>query len=126
MRQDETIEKGYRYSILFDFAKSNSIAFYEKFLNDVVSSSISSGSTVIVHGHTDIIGEEEYNQKLSYNCAAETRKIIEKALFKAGKTNVTFETLGFGEDPDRAPFENTLPEERFYNRTVIIDIIPGK
>jgi hypothetical protein len=24
----------------------------------------------------------------------------------------------------RAPFDNRLPEERFYNRTVIIDILP--
>ncbi len=34
--------------------------------------------------------------------------------------------LGYGEDIANAPFENNLPEERFYNRTVIIDIIPAK
>jgi len=31
---------------------------------------------------------------------------------------------GFGEDENLAPFENKLPEQRFYNRTVMIDIIP--
>ncbi|MBC8052210.1 MAG: OmpA family protein [Sphingobacteriaceae bacterium] len=126
VRQDETTEKGYRYSILFDFNKSNSVASYDKFLTEVVSPLISSGSTVIVHGHTDIIGEEEYNHKLSHNRATETQKIIQAALTRAGKNNVTFETFGFGEDSSRTPFENNLPEERFYNRTVIIDIVPGK
>lgn len=126
VRQDESTEKGFRYSILFDFDKSNSIASYDKFLSDVVSPLITSGSTVIVHGHTDIIGEEDYNHKLSHSRATQTQKIIQTALTRAGKSNVKFETLGFGEDPDRTPFENKLPEERFYNRTVIIDIIPGK
>ncbi|MEJ6980877.1 OmpA family protein [Pedobacter sp. P351] len=126
VRQDETSEKGFRYSILFDFNRANSIASYNKFLTDVVSPLISSGSTVIVHGHTDIIGEEEYNHKLSHNRAQETQKIIERALTRSGKSNVKFETFGFGEDANRTPFENNLPEERFYNRTVIIDIIPGK
>ncbi|WP_379086103.1 OmpA family protein [Pedobacter sp. UC225_65] len=126
VRQDERIDKGYRYSILFDFDKSTSIASYNKFLTEVVSPLITSGSTVIVHGHTDVIGEEAYNQKLSTSRATETQKVIQKALTNAGKSNVTFETFGFGEDTNRAPFENNFPEERFYNRTVIIDIIPGK
>jgi len=29
-------------------------------------------------------------------------------------------------DADDAPFANKLPEERFYNRTVIIDIVQPK
>ncbi len=44
----------------------------------------------------------------------------------AGKKGIKFEIFGFGEDAGMAPFENNLPEERFYNRTVIIDIIPAK
>jgi len=47
-------------------------------------------------------------------------------LSNSGKKNVTFETYGFGEDTKQAPFENNLPEERFYNRTVIIDISSSK
>jgi hypothetical protein len=54
------------------------------------------------------------------------RKIIESALAKAGRKDVTIESYGFGEDETLAPFENNFPEERFYNRTVIIDIIPSK
>ncbi|WP_026897503.1 OmpA family protein [Daejeonella oryzae] len=126
VRQDETTPKGFRYSILFDFNKANSIASYDKFLTDVVTPLISEGSTVIVHGHTDVIGEEGYNQKLSSNRALQTQKILERALSASGRNNVKFETMGFGEDVSHSPFENNLPEERFYNRTVIIDIIPVK
>lgn len=126
VRPNEMIEKGFRYSILFDFDKANTIELYAKFLIDVVSPLISNGSTVIIHGHTDIIGGDEYNHTLSHNRAMQTQKIIEGALSNSGRSNVKFETMGFGEDLSRSPFENNLPEEHFYNRTVIIDIIPVK
>lgn len=124
--QNEMIEKAYRYSILFDFDKSKTISSYERFLTDVVTPLISEGSTVIIHGHTDIIGQDQYNYKLSQNRAQQAQKIIERALSGSGKTNVRFETFGFGEDTGKSPFENNLPEERFYNRTVIIDIVSVK
>ena len=126
VRQNGTTQKGFRYSILFDFDKSKSIASYNKFLTDIVAPLVSDSSTVIIHGHTDIIGEDAYNQKLSVKRATETQKVIESAISKSGKTNVKFETYGFGEEVNHSPFENNLPEERFYNRTVIIDIIPVK
>lgn len=126
VRQTETTEKGYRFSILFDFDKSKTIESYDKFLTDVVSPLISEGSKVIIHGHTDIIGSDEYNNTLSESRAMQTQKIIERAVLNAGKRNVTFETIGYGEDLSHSPFENNLPEERFYNRTVIIDIVPVK
>jgi hypothetical protein len=37
---------------------------------------------------------------------------------------VKFELNGFGENENESPFENKTPEERSYNRTVIIDIVP--
>lgn len=126
VRQNGTTQKGFRYSILFDFDKSKSIASYNKFLTDIVAPLVSDSSTVIIHGHTDIIGEDAYNQKLSVKRASETQKVIESAISKSGKNNVKFETYGFGEEVSHSPFENNLPEERFYNRTVIIDIIPVK
>jgi hypothetical protein len=36
---------------------------------------------------------------------------------------VKFELNGFGENENESPFENKTPEERSYNRTVIIDVI---
>ena len=87
---------------------------------------IPENGTVIIHGHTDIIGEEKYNLNLSHDRAISAQQIIEHALAGTGKKGVKFETYGFGEDISMSPFENNLAEERFYNRTVIIDIIPAK
>jgi outer membrane protein OmpA-like peptidoglycan-associated protein len=125
-RQDDLIEKGFRYSILFDFNKTKTIASYEKFLRNTVAPLITDGSIVTIHGHTDIVGSEDYNYTLSRNRAMETQRLLNNALKSSGKNNVKFETLGYGENLDNAPFDNNLAEERFYNRTVIIDINPGK
>jgi outer membrane protein OmpA-like peptidoglycan-associated protein len=122
----EAIEKGSRYSILFDFDKASAIAAYAKFLNDDVAPLITDASTVIIRGHTDVIGDEGYNLKLSEGRAQETQKILEHALANSNKSNVKFQTAGYGEEAAQAPFDNNLPEERFYNRTVIIDINPAQ
>lgn len=126
MKTEKGKEEGLRYSILFDFDKADALSSYEKFLTDVVTPLIPENGTVIIHGHTDIIGDEKYNHTLSHERAMGTQKIIENALNRAGKRNVKFESFGFGEDQNLAPFNNKFPEERFYNRSVIIDIIPGK
>jgi outer membrane protein OmpA-like peptidoglycan-associated protein len=125
VKREDPKQQGLRYSILFDFDKSKTIASYEKFLSDVVTPLIPENGTVIIHGHTDIIGDDKYNLTLSRERAAGVQQLIERALLKAGKKGVKFETYEFGEDPAMAPFENNLPEERFYNRTVIIDIVPA-
>ena len=119
-------EEGMRYSVIYEFDESNSTALYEKYLTDIVTPKIPTGGTVILHGHTDAIGDETYNQELSKERANDVRKIIENALSKADRSDVKFEVYGFGEDQDLSPFANNFPEERFYNRTVVIDIIPAK
>ncbi|RYZ62470.1 MAG: flagellar motor protein MotB [Chitinophagaceae bacterium] len=123
-QRDERVQEGLRYSILFDFDQSRSVASYEKFLTDIIAPMITSGSLVSIHGHTDNIGEETYNQTLSQSRATGTQSILAAALARAGKSGVQFQTYGFGEDLGMSPFENGYPEERFYNRTVIIDILP--
>jgi outer membrane protein OmpA-like peptidoglycan-associated protein len=118
-------QEGLRYSILFDFDKADAIAAYEKFLTDVVAPLIPDNGTAIIHGHTDIIGDEKYNHQLSHDRGVTAKVILERATNRLGRRNVKFEVYGFGAEPANAPFENKYPEERFYNRTVIIDIIPG-
>jgi flagellar motor protein MotB len=124
VRRDEPAREAVRFSILFDFDQSKTVATYEKFLTDIVTPLIPDSSTVVIHGHTDIVGEEEHNLTLSSDRALEARRILDNALSRAGKRHVTFETYGFGEDVNYAPFGNDSPEERFYNRAVIIDIVP--
>ncbi len=116
------IEEGLRYSIIFEFNESKAISIYEKYLTDVVTPKIPMNGTVIIHGHADIIGNDAYNLKLSQARANEVKNIIETALAKSGRTDVKFEVNGYGEDLNYSPFKNEFPEERFYNRTVIIDI----
>ncbi len=125
VRTDQPDEDlGLRFSILFEFDQSKTVATYERFLTGTVAPLIPEGASVTIHGHTDIIGEESHNLKLSRDRASETQNVLERALSRAGKRRVKFDTYGFGEEIRRAPFENRLPEERFYNRTVIIDIVP--
>jgi len=113
-----------RFSILYEFNEAKAITLYEKYLTNIVIPKIPQGGMVIIHGYTDIIGDEAYNLKLSLDRANNVRTIIENGLSNAGRSDVKFAVYGFGEDPNLSPFENKYPEERFYNRTVIIDIIP--
>ncbi len=119
-------EEGMRYSVIFDFNKSGITAAHEKYLSEVVSAKIPKNGTVIIHGYTDVIGGEEYNKNLSAARANDVKSILEKSLANSGRTDVKFEVYAFGEDEKLSQFENKLPEERFYNRSVVIDIIPQK
>jgi outer membrane protein OmpA-like peptidoglycan-associated protein len=124
VRRDAPIKDAVRFRILFDFDESKTVAKYEKFLTEVVAPLIPDSGIVIIHGYTDITGEEEYNSNLSRERVEDARSIIERALSNSGKRGVTFETFGFGEDLQYASFDNYFPEGRFYNRSVVIDIVP--
>lgn len=122
----EVDEMGMRYSVIYEFNNSTAIAMYEKYLTEIVTPKIPQGGTVIIHGHTDVIGDAAHNEELSLARANDVKSILEKALSKSGRSDVTFKVLGFGEEDRMMPFENKWPEERFYNRTVLIDIIPAR
>ncbi|WP_339707419.1 OmpA family protein [Algoriphagus aquimarinus] len=121
-----TNQEGNRYSVIYEFNDAKAIATYEKYLTDVVAKKIPNGGTVIIYGHTDSIGEEAYNLGLSQARANNVKSILEQSLLKAGITDVKFVVNEFGEDEKVSPFKNKFPEERAYNRTVIIDVIPAK
>ena len=125
VRREEPIKESVRFSILFDFDQSKTIASYETFLTNIVTPLIPDSGIVVIHGHTDIIGDEVYNDSLSSQRVHDARTIIERAVSNSGKRGVTFETFACGENLQFAPFDNFFPEERFYNRTVIIDIVPN-
>lgn len=123
IKADNPKQEGLRYSILFNFDKSKTILSYKNFLTAVVAPLIPDNGTVIIHGHTDNIGDANYNLKLSQQRADAVKNILQSAL--STKNNIKYEVNGFGADANAAPFENILPEDRFYNRTVIIDILPN-
>jgi outer membrane protein OmpA-like peptidoglycan-associated protein len=115
-----------RYSVLFKFDRFKSITANENFLTEVIAPLVTDSSTIIIQGHTDILGSDKYNQNLSVNRVRDVKQIIERSISSSGKKGIKYEYYGFGMDMIMAPFQNTLPEARFYNRTVIIDIIQGK
>jgi outer membrane protein OmpA-like peptidoglycan-associated protein len=119
------LQEGMRFSVIFEFDESKAITIYEKYLTEIVAPKIPKGGNVIIHGYTDNIGDETYNLNLSLARAQEVKSILSKSLANSGRSDVTFEVYGFGEDTNLSPFDNRFPEERFYNRTVIIDIIPN-
>ena len=110
-------------SILFEFDKSVTVATFDNFLTNTVAPHILSNSTVVISGYTDNVGTAEHNQTLSSERAEQAQLILEAATSKNNVTGVTYKTNGYGETG--VAFSNTLPEERFYNRTVIIDVIPS-
>jgi outer membrane protein OmpA-like peptidoglycan-associated protein len=117
---------GMRYSILYEFNESKAISMYEQYITEIVTPSIPKNGKVLVRGYTDVIGDEANNMQLSLARANDVKSILETSLAKAGRKDVTIEAKGFGEDEKSSLFENTFPEERFYNRTVVIDILPLK
>lgn len=122
-RVDEPkIKEVMRFSIIFEFDDSKAIALYDTYLTTIVTPKIPIGGKVIIRGFTDIIGDTSHNQALSVARATDVKTIIQASLATAGRTDVSFDVTGYGEDETTAPFENSFPEERFYNRTVIIDI----
>ena len=115
-----------RYSVIYEFDDSKANDMSVNYLKEIVAKKIPQGATVIIHGYTDIIGDANYNKKLSLQRANDVKNILTQALNNSGRTDVKFETLGFGEEVENALFPNQYPEERFYNRSVLIDIIPKK
>ena len=119
-------EQGMRFSVIYEFNEATAIRIYEKYLTEIVTPKIPLNGRVIIHGHTDVIGDATNNLELSLARANDVKSIIQNSLATTGRTDVTFEVYGFGEDEKLSPFENKFPEERSYNRTVVIDIIPQK
>ncbi len=119
-----TSEQAMRFSIIYEFMDSVAIKIYENYLTDIVMPKIPENGNVLIHGYTDIIGEELYNKNLSLARAKDVLDILSNALAKAGRNDVQFGVTSFGENEKKSPFENKTPEERFYNRTVIVDIFP--
>jgi outer membrane protein OmpA-like peptidoglycan-associated protein len=120
------VERGNRYSVIFEFDQSKVTPAYEKYLIDIILPAITSGATVRVQGYSDTIGDEAYNMTLSESRAQNVKTILQNGLTKAGRTDIKFEIKGHGEIISQSQFNNTLPEERFYNRTVVIDVITAK
>ncbi len=102
-------------SIYFDFDKSNIKPEFVPVLNEGVAISQSKNNmAVVLEGHTDSVGTDSYNQRLS-----ERRANSVKAYFvKKGVASNRISAVGYGESQPRA--DNATAEGRKLNRRVEI------
>ncbi len=106
--------------ILFPFDVYEPGERNERILGDHVFPRLTAGATVSITGYTDIIGSEEYNQKLSEKRAeAVHSRVLQHAASIIPPDRITFTGVG-----ELHPIhDNLLPEGRFYNRTVGLEIV---
>ncbi len=104
-----------RYSmILFNFDRASTIAGSNEQVMRMIRSRVRTTSTVNIEGMTDVIGLPPNNQRLSEARAMAVREDIVSRIKPEKLT-----TKGLGEV---TLFDNTLPEGRFYNRRVFVEI----
>ncbi len=94
--------------IVFGFNVS-AISPMNQLILDLIKKQIKPNSIVHITGHTDRMGNSEYNQRLSNRRAAEIARVL-----KVSESNAA------GVGGETSLFDNDLPEGRFYSRTVRI------
>jgi outer membrane protein OmpA-like peptidoglycan-associated protein len=126
-RRGDGAHRTTRFAILFDIDQARAVSSYEKFLRETVTAQMRDSAWVFIRGRTDLVGESDYNLRLSRDRAEGVRQVLQaETEARGGLRGVVFKPTWSGESPSQAPFGNDLPEERNYNRTVIIDILPGE
>lgn len=107
--KQDTIYQKYNL-ILFEF-NSSELGSDNQRIVEVIKKKLKLNSEVTVNGYTDMIGDEDYNQRLSKRRAQSAADAVNHK-----KTNV----IGWGES--QLLYNNNTPEGRFYCRTVVIDV----
>lgn len=102
--------------IVFDFDKSDISEQNREMMQRVVKAATGQGSTARIVGTTDKLGERDHNMELSLDRA----KSVESFVRSIAPSLEIQEVRGVG--PDQIPYDNSLPEGRFYCRTVSLQI----
>jgi OmpA-OmpF porin, OOP family len=104
--------------INFDFDKADIKPEYAPILDEAVDIlKERQGVKVVVEGHTDSTGPEDYNQKLSERRAQSVRDYLAKNGIAADR----LETKGFGES--KPAYDNATKEGRYRNRRVEFQVV---
>lgn len=99
-----------RYRLLLFGYDQSSLSEEHKRILTFIQPRVHNDAKIIIRGSTDNIGDSEYNNTLSLQRAKESAKAL----------GLQAETMGVG--TSGAGYDNTLPEGRFYNRTVEIQV----
>jgi outer membrane protein OmpA-like peptidoglycan-associated protein/Tol biopolymer transport system component len=103
--------------ILFKYNTADMGKWNHKILDTYVYERIQPNSDVAVNGFTDILGTDDYNDRLSTNRANAVRGDVAQHRSKSA----SLVAKGYGKKglPTTGPlYPNTVPEGRYYNRTV--------
>lgn len=103
----KTPRKDYYNILVFDLNSADISDFNRSIIREL-EKNIKQGCVVKVIGFTDNTGNPEYNKKLSFRRAQNAANLIEYP-------NV--EVIGYG---NSTAFDNSMPEGRFMNRSVVI------
>ncbi len=115
-KTDNNFEVGRLNLIVFDFDKSEISAVNKDMIKDFIGNSIHYNSQAWIKGSTDKLGAVEYNNKLSMDRAISVGNYI-----KILQNDVSIKEIkGLG--PAVQPYDNNLPEGRFYCRTVLVEV----
>ena len=102
--------------IVFDYDKADISEQNREMMERVITLATGPGSTARIVGTTDKLGERDHNLELSQDRA----KSVESFVRSTAPTLAIQEVRGIG--PDQLPYDNSLPEGRFYCRTVSLQI----
>jgi outer membrane protein OmpA-like peptidoglycan-associated protein len=117
-KQDLKVQEKYAL-ILFDFDKDTIDARNQEIVNKVVARIRElPQATVEIVGHTDNIGKEAYNVKLSDRRALAVYKLLGAAYGEAPGERIRYSGVG----PNTPLYDNLSPEARAFNRTVTITL----
>lgn len=115
-REKNNFEIGRLNLIVFDFDRAEISKTNKTMIKNFVSSSLRKNSETVITGSTDRLGEAAYNNRLSSERAAAVESYIRNFL----PDYVFKEVKGTGSSV--LPYDNSLPEGRFYCRTVLIEV----
>ena len=117
-KQDFRVQEKYAL-ILFDFDSDAISAGNQEIVNGIVAriKELPEATTEIV-GHTDNIGKENYNLKLSERRALTVYQLL--TTDNGSESGERIQHRGIG--PDEPLFDNQSPEARAFNRTVTITL----
>ncbi len=102
--------------IVFDYDKSDISKQNLSMMQRVIQAAVRDGSTATITGSTDKLGELRHNVDLSTARA----KTVERAAQSIAPSLAITKVEGIG--PSILPYDNSLPEGRFYCRTVSLTI----
>lgn len=118
-KQESSDSKAYRLMILYDKFRVDTVSYNKSHIHGIIFNEVDK-SRLIIHAHTDDIGSAVSNKALSDELAEQIRLQLREEMMER-KVWLDMKSYGFGEDFGKNIFDNSTPEGRFYNRSIVIE-----